>query len=222
MFDLLMKHAIYYFLLIILLLTSSCVIHKPTSQQVSKQIIIVSPDKTACDSDKLNKECYQVKWTENQGNWELLNYDIEGFTFDPGYLYKLLVSVEPNSTLVSDNASLKYKLIRVLKKEAVCKNPITKSEVLSLLKEKGLLLYPKGISNSEIAETPSYQPKATFDLTTCIWTISSSKYDSVTYEGECANTNGCTPEIRLTVQVNAQTSEIFDQKEERILHPNYE
>ena len=89
-----------------------------------------------------------------------------------------------------------------MKKEAVCKNPVTKSDVLLLLKEKDLLLFPNGVSKSEIATTPSYQPNAIFDPTDCTWTVSSSTYKSVTYEGECAKTNGCTPEIRLTRNIH--------------------
>ena len=198
---------------------SSCVIQKPMN---NKQIIILGPKKVTCDAEIMQKECYQVKWTEDQDDWEYIYNEIEGFTYEPGYVYKLFVSKKVIDNPPTDASSLQFSLIRVLEKEAVCKNPVTKAEVLKLLKQKDLLLFPKGVSKSEIAKTPSYQPKATFDFTNCIWTVSSSSYEPVTYDGNCANTNGCTPEIRLTVKVNAKTLAIIDQKKKRILHPNYE
>lgn len=190
--------------------------------QSKKQVLILGPETKTCDAGVMQKECYQVKWTEEQTNWEHFYNEIEGFTYEPGFVYKLLISTDTIDNPAADSSTLHYSLIRVLEKEAVCKNPVTKSDVLLLLKEKNLLLFPNGVSKSEIATTLSYQPSATFDPTDCTWTVSSSTYKSVTYEGECANTNGCTPEIRLTVKVNAKTLSIINQKEERILHRNYE
>lgn len=218
-----MKYSLIYFLCFAFILTS-CVIQKPKplQQQVKKQILILGPETKTCDADVMRKQCYQVKWSEDQTTWEYFYNEIKGFTYKPGYVYKLLVAIEPIDNPPADASSLHYSLIRVLQKKSICNNSITESEVLQLLKEKDLLLFPKGLSELEIAKTPSYQPKARFDLTKCIWTVSSSTYEAVTYENECANTNGCTPEIRLTVKVNAKTLAIIDQKEERILHPNYE
>lgn len=216
-----MKHS-FIFLLFCSFILNSCVIQKPTNIQDKKQVLIIGPETKTCDAGVMLKDCYQVKWTEDQKDWEYFYNEIEGFTFELGYLYKLLVSVETISNPPADASSLKYKLIRVLEKEGVCESSISKLEILQFLKEKDLLLYPKGVSESEIARIPSYQPKATYNATTCSWTVVSRTYDSVTHEGDCANTNGCTPEIRLTVKVNAQTKEIVNQKEERILHPNYE
>ena len=216
-----MKHS-YIFLLFSSFILNSCVIQKSSNKQDKKQIIILGPATMTCDAGVMQKEYYQVKWTEEQENWEYFYNEIDGFTFEPGYLYKLLVSVESILNPPADASSLKYRLIRVLEKEEVCESAITESEVLQLLKEKDLLLYPKGVSTSEIARTPSYQPKVTYNAATCLWMVVSRTYESTTQEGDCANTNGCTPEIRLTVKVNAQTKEIVNQKEERILHPNYE
>lgn len=216
-----MKHS-YIFLLFFSFILNSCVIQKSPNKQDKKQIIILGPETMTCDAGVMLKKCYQVKWTEEQENWELFYNEIHGFTFEPGYLYKLLVSIESIPNPPVDASSLKYRLIKTLEKEEVCENSISESEVLQFLKDNDLLLYPKGVSESEIALTPSYQPKLTFNAATCLWTVVSRTYESATQEGDCANTNGCTPEIRLTVEVNAQTKEIVTQKEQRILHPNYE
>jgi len=201
---------------------NSCVIQRSSSMQSKKQVLILGPETKTCDAGVMQKECYQVKWTEEQTNWEHFYNEIEGFTYEPGFVYKLLISIETIDNPAADSSTLQYSLIRVLEKKSICNNPITESDVLLLLKEKELLLFPTEVSESEIATTPSYQPNATFDSTTCTWTVTSSTYKPITFEGECANTNGCTPEIRLTVKVNAKSSLIVDQLEERILHPNYE
>ena len=216
-----MKHS-YIFLLFCSFILNSCVIQKPTSKQDKQQVLILGPETKTCDAGVMLKECYQVKWTGKQENWEFFYNEIDGFTFEPGYLYKLLVSIESIPNPPADASSLKYRLIRILEKEQVCENSLSKSEVLQFLKDNDLLLYPKGVSESEIARTPSYQPKATYHATTCLWTVVSRTFESSTQEGDCAKTNGCTPEIRLTVEVDAQTKKIVGQKEERILHPNYE
>lgn len=216
-----MKHS-YIFLLFCSFILHSCVIQKSPSKQDKKQIIILGPETMTCDAGVMQKECYQVKWTEDQEDWEFFYNEIDGFTFEPGYLYKLLVSVESIPNPPADASSLKYRLIRILEKDEACKNSISESEVLQLLKDNGLLLYPKNVSEFEIARTPSYQPKATYNAATCLWTVVSRTYESTTQEGDCATTNGCTPEIRLTIEINAETKEIVTQKEERILHPNYE
>lgn len=211
-----LSHIILLFCSFIL---NSCMVQKLRDEQ---QILILGPETKTCDAGVMKKECYLAKRTENQENWEFFYNEIHGFTFEPGYLYKLLVSVEFIPNPPADASSLKYELIQILKKEEVCKNSIIQSEVLKLLKDNNLLLYPKGVTESEIAQTPSYQPKFTYNAATCIWTVVSKTYEPPTQEGDCANTNGCTPEISLTIEVNAQTREIVSQKEERILHPNYE
>lgn len=216
-----MKHSFLFFLCCSFIL-NSCVLQQSRTKQNKQQILILGPETKTCDAGVLKKECYQVKWTEEQENWEFFYDEIDGFTFEPGYLYKLLVSVETIPNPPADASSLQYRLIRILEKEEVSNNLLSKSEVLQLLKDNDLLLYPKAVSKSEIARTPSYQPKAIFDSSSGIWTVSSSTYEPVTYEKACAHINGCTPEIRLIVEVNASTKEIVAQKEERILHPNYE
>ena len=216
-----MKYS-FIFILCCSFILNSCVIQKSNNTQNRKQVLILGPETKKCDAGAMQKECYQVKWSEEQTIWEDFYNEIEGFSYESGYVYKLLVSVETINNPAADASTLHYSLIRVLERKSICNNPITESEVLLLLKEKGLLLFPIGVSKSEIASTASYQPKANFNANNCTWTVSSSTYKPSTFEGECANTNGCTPEIRLTVQVNAKTSMVMKQIEERILHPNYE
>lgn len=52
-------------------------------------------------------------------NWRLFYNDIEGFEYEPGYLYKLIVKEEtlPIETLPADASSLKVSLVKVLEKK---------------------------------------------------------------------------------------------------------
>ena len=91
----------------------------------------------ACDEDKTHEivmkvkenkvgctgvgqmECYLVQ----QGNkidtdeWEYLYDEIEGFVYEPGFVYTLLVAKERIKNPPMDGSSVKYALIRELSKE---------------------------------------------------------------------------------------------------------
>jgi hypothetical protein len=48
--------------------------------------------------------------------WELFYGRIEGFTFEPGYTYKLRVRVTPVESVAADASSLRYELVAVEEK----------------------------------------------------------------------------------------------------------
>lgn len=192
------------------------------NKDIEKQIIIIGPEMVTCDAGVMKKQCLQVKWKEDQEDWELFYNNIIGFEYETGYIYKLLVEVKQIKNPPADASSLAYRLIKELDKKELQSDNLTKEEVILILEDKNLILKPKGLSEKEIKETPSYQPKAEFLVQENIWKITSSTYEKVTYEDNCKNTNGCTPEIKRTVYVDAKTGEIIEENEERILHPNYE
>ena len=76
-----MKHS-YIFLLFCSFILNSCVIQKPISKQDKQQILILGPETKTCDEEVMLKECYQVKWTGKQENWEFFYNEIDGFTFE--------------------------------------------------------------------------------------------------------------------------------------------
>lgn len=193
-----------------------------TQNEMEVKTIQIGPQTATCDAGVMVKECLQVKWTEEQRDWELFYNNIIDFEYEPGYLYTLVVKIEEIENPPADASSLRYHLVEQLDKQAICPKHLSKEEVISLLKAEGLILQPKEVSEEEIAKTPSYQPKATFLAEECRWIVKSSTYGPVTYEGDCANTNGCTPELILSIEVHAQTGEVIGGQEERKLHPNYE
>lgn len=65
-------------------------------------------------------QCMQVKKAENidEGDWQLFYFDIEGFNYEQGYLYKLIVEETeiPLEQVPADASSVKYRLIKVVEK----------------------------------------------------------------------------------------------------------
>ena len=63
-------------------------------------------------------KCMQVRGQPGE-SWSLFYQQIEGFTFEPGYRYQLEVTKEQLTDVPADASSLRYRLIKVVSKEAV-------------------------------------------------------------------------------------------------------
>ncbi|MET3730508.1 DUF4377 domain-containing protein [Moheibacter stercoris] len=68
---------------------------------------------------KMNCIQIQVGDKIEKGNWTLFYNDIDGFVYEPGYIYKLIVREEilPTENLPADVSNLKVSLVKVLKKK---------------------------------------------------------------------------------------------------------
>lgn len=93
--------------------------------------------------------------------------------------------------------------------------------ILNFLKQKDLIYEIKGLSDEEIAKTPSYQAKIEFDSLTNIWTVKSVKY-STSNCGKCRKTNGCTVEKSLIVKLNDDSQKLISKKKQKRKIPNFE
>ncbi|MFM4732478.1 DUF4377 domain-containing protein [Aeromonas salmonicida] len=62
-------------------------------------------------------QCMQVRSDEQQA-WGLFYQQIEGFQFEPGYRYRLTVSKEQLTDVPADAPSLRYRLIKIVNKQA--------------------------------------------------------------------------------------------------------
>ncbi len=96
----------------------SCVSNKAT--QPGNSIYWVNSSKVQC-SGVDNMQCLKVQKGEsiNPDRWKSLNSNIEGFEFEPGYIYKLIVHEEKlkKDDVPADASSIKYKLVKVLEKK---------------------------------------------------------------------------------------------------------
>lgn len=63
-------------------------------------------------------KCMQVRGQPGE-SWSLFYQQIEGFTFEPGFRYQLEVTKEQLTDVPADASSLRYRLIKVVSKEAV-------------------------------------------------------------------------------------------------------
>ncbi|MCK9255101.1 MAG: hypothetical protein GX793_06820 [Bacteroidales bacterium] len=111
--------------------------------------------------------------------------------------------------------------ISILNAQKPCVNNFDSVSVLEFAKQKNLVYKIKGLSDEEIAKTPSYQPKLNFDANTCVWTIKSVKYSNTNF-GKCRKTNGCTIEKSLIVKIDAEKKKIVAKKRRKRKIPNYE
>lgn len=110
-----MKH--YLFLLFTLAFSFSC-----KKENVDNQIIMMVKDtKVSCTGGNGPMECLQVQMGEKVGSqtWEYFYSPIEGFNYQPGYVYTLKVKTEPIKNPPADGSSVKYTLIEVVLKEKV-------------------------------------------------------------------------------------------------------
>lgn len=77
---------------------------------------------------------FWVKVNDNK-EWELFYGGIDGFTYEEGYEYKVLVSLTPVENPGPDMSSIKYTLIKLLSKEKKDSNvPITTKDLSSIPK----------------------------------------------------------------------------------------
>lgn len=62
-------------------------------------------------------KCMQVRGQPGE-SWSLFYQQIEGFTFEPGYRYQLEVTKERLTDVPADASSLRYRLVKVVSKQA--------------------------------------------------------------------------------------------------------
>jgi heat shock protein HslJ len=108
----------YTLILIIAVLIASCSTKKLTTSK--PQVYWVNSIKVSCTGVAPMK-CLQVQKNENieKGKWQNFYSIIEGFKFETGYIYKILVTEEKidPAKVTADGSSIKYTLVEVLEKK---------------------------------------------------------------------------------------------------------
>ena len=81
--------------------------------------------------------CLQIKESSEDSQWSNFYNPIEGFDYEPGYLYTIEVTVEsvPEEQIVADGSSLKYALVKVVDKVADVRLRINDIWVLDTMKD---------------------------------------------------------------------------------------
>lgn len=177
------------------------------------KILRIAPESVDCNYEEAEGECLQVKWSADQEEWEVFENNIRGFSYEPGYAYILRVKHAYNSHTEA------WFLVKIIEKQKVCDPHLSEEEIIHILDSKGLILKPKEYTEDEVIEP--HNAVAKLHLAKCIWIVTSSVLEAVVYdEADCIETDGCIPEIILTVEAHARTAEILYESKERVLHPN--
>jgi len=113
-----MKH---YLILVVLFFMVSCATHNANKASKSNEYIYwVNSAKVPCKGVSA-MQCLKVQKgdTLNSGEWQLFYSTIEGFYYQPGYIYKLIVSEEKieKEKVSADASPIKFKLVKVLEKQ---------------------------------------------------------------------------------------------------------
>lgn len=113
-------------LLFLLMFTCSplafCNIDNAVSVREGSEVIKmrIQSEKVACDGYDNNTTCYVVQKESSIGkdNWEVLEQPIDGFNFEPGYIYDVTVKIERVDNPGPDQSEFRYILVNVISKQA--------------------------------------------------------------------------------------------------------
>jgi heat shock protein HslJ len=100
---------------------------KPT-----EKTIFISSETQPCNEGIRKMDCMQVKWNKSDKEYELFYDEIEGFNYEAGNEYELLITEEKLVNPPADASSVKYKLVKVVSKTQV------ESNVNNTLKDENL------------------------------------------------------------------------------------
>ena len=79
------------------------------------ETIIIGPYRTECPSFS-GSDCY-LEFNEERQRWEFFYEGIQGFDFEPGYIYTLKVRLEDRGTEIQDVGRYAYHLVEIISKE---------------------------------------------------------------------------------------------------------
>ncbi len=131
--------------LAVLFLIFSCTSHK--EKDTNNFIYWVNSSKSTCTGTG-NRQCLvvQKRDTINPESWQLFYSKIEGFEFEPGYIYKLKVNEKQlkKEDVPADAASIEYTLIKVLEKRQDLRLRINDIWVLTAIEGEAVSPSQKG------------------------------------------------------------------------------
>ncbi|WP_282123175.1 DUF4377 domain-containing protein [Algibacter mikhailovii] len=101
-----------------LMLLLSFVLSCSTNTGNTTKTLLINSFKVPC-TGVAPMSCLQVKESPDDKNWSNFYTQIEGFDYEPGYLYTIEVRVEdiPEDQIVADGSSIKYILKSVIAKK---------------------------------------------------------------------------------------------------------
>ena len=80
------------------------------------ETLIIGPYKVDCVG-AFEQECY-LEFNEERQRWEFFYEGIQGFDFEPGFIWTLKVSLHEREEGIQDVGRYEYRLVEILDKEA--------------------------------------------------------------------------------------------------------
>lgn len=78
--------------------------------------LFIAAQTEPCSAGTMKKDCMKVKYNAGSSEWELFYNNIEGFTYEPGNEYELIVNVQKVDNPPADASDLKYTLVKEVSK----------------------------------------------------------------------------------------------------------
>ena len=112
-----------FLLIFALLLLAACdvedIILPPVSEEAQEEhieIITIGPYTELCHDAHFERPCL-VDYDEDTGRWTFFYESIQGFDFEPGFIYTLEVRLEDRGTEIQDVGRYAYHLVKVIEKK---------------------------------------------------------------------------------------------------------
>lgn len=105
-------------ILILVCLTIGCNRDEHTeipSLEEHTEILIIGPYKTTCQGF-IEQECF-LEFNKESDQWEFFYESIQGFDFQPGFIYTLKVSLHERPEGIQDIGRYAYRLVELISKE---------------------------------------------------------------------------------------------------------
>ena len=112
-----------FLLILALLFLSACGVEDILFPLVSNEeneehieIITLGPYTGLCHDAFFDRDCL-VEYNEDSGRWEFFYEGIQGFDFEPGFIYTLEVRLEDRGTEIQDVGRYAYHLVKIIEKK---------------------------------------------------------------------------------------------------------
>ena len=108
-----------FLLIFALLFLSACgaedALFPLVSDEEHIEIITLGPYTQRCHGAFFEQDCLMV-YNEDSGRWEFFYESIQGFDFEPGFIYTLEVRLEDRGTEIQDVGRYAYHLVKIIEK----------------------------------------------------------------------------------------------------------
>jgi hypothetical protein len=109
-----------FLLIFALLFLSACgaedVLFPLVSDEEHIEIITLGPYTGRCHDAHFERDCL-MEYNEDSGRWEFFYESIQGFDFEPGFIYILQVRLEDRGPYIQDVGRYAYHLVKIIAKQ---------------------------------------------------------------------------------------------------------